>query len=223
MICKIIYSGFVNDVPSCRDAYLRLSVERRRNNGADNETQICVSTTARLHRSRNRYRQYQMLFRIDRSYKSLMTVEQIEQVLEYLSTKKSNVFGIKIKIYDVEAEGMSFSVRRRGGSQNGPIYPLIKGEITQADFIQVDLEIKPSYFYILFIPLIGIVMSFIVLLSDEMTVNGIYRSVDLAERIGWSLFSIIITMTLAYFKTIKPVQDAEKWLIKKLKLEPISG
>jgi hypothetical protein len=163
-----------------------------------------------------------MLFRIKRSYRSSMTFEQIHQVLEYLLSKESGVWILKTKAYNVQVEGANFSIKKRGGSLNGPTHPSIKGEIVYSDFVRINLDIKPDYSTILFSSITGVILLLFILTDEKMNINGMYRSVTLLERIGMAIFVIAIPAIISYFKTIKPTQDAEKWLIKKMQLKPLA-
>lgn len=163
-----------------------------------------------------------MLFGVDRSYRTLMTAEQIKQVLECLAAQESGVWILKSKLYDIKINGNCFLVKRRGGNMNDLIHPLIEGEIMQNNFVQVNLRIRPAYYVILFASITSLVSLFFVFTDDKMTINEVYRSVTLIERLGIALFVIAIPAMVSYFSTIKPVQDAELWMIGKLKLKPVS-
>ena len=162
-----------------------------------------------------------MLFRIKRSYRSLMTAEQIRNVLEYLAAKESGVWVLKGKVYDVKMSETNFSVKKRGGSMSGAIYPVIKGKITQNELVQIDLDIKPAYYLILFSTLTSLILLFFIISDENMTMDGVYRSVTIFERFSMALFVIAVPAIISYFKTIKPVQDAEKWLMREMKLTPL--
>jgi hypothetical protein len=150
-----------------------------------------------------------------------MTEEQIEEYLQHLSVKESGWL-LKSKAYDVKIDSTCFSIKMLGSSRNGPMYPIIEGDIIHREFMQVNLDIRTSsYFNILFPLSIGVILFVTSLLSEEMTVNGVYRPVGLIERVGWSLFGLGVPVTLVYFNTIKPIHDAEKWLIKKLRLRQL--
>lgn len=163
-----------------------------------------------------------MFFRIKRSYKSSMNVDQVYQFLGYLSSRESSIWKFKSKTYNVKVDGLLFSIKKRGGSANGPVYPLIKGKITQNDFVQIDLDIEPAYSIIISSFLAGFTGLFFILSDEKMTINNVFRAPTLLERIGMGLFVIAIPAVISYFKTIQPVQNAEEWLISKLKLEPIT-
>jgi hypothetical protein len=159
-----------------------------------------------------------MLFRIKKSYKSLLTAQEVESFIKYLESKETGISFLKSKVYNIEHGHNKFTVRKRGGTSNGPIYPPIKLNIIQREFVQIDLDIEPSYFVILFFSVVCSVLSLSVLLNNKITINGEYREPDLIERFLWFLFPIALANVLCYFKTIKPTRDAEAWLIKKLKL-----
>ncbi|TGE10301.1 hypothetical protein [Hymenobacter fodinae] len=150
-----------------------------------------------------------------------MTTDQVYQFLEYISLKESGIWKLKSKAYDVKVDGTRFLIRKRGGGANGAIQPLIKGQVVQTDFVQLNLDIKPSYHIILFSFLAGFISLFFILSDDKMTINNEFRAPTLLERIGMALFVLLIPAVISYFKTIQPVQNAEKWLIRRLKLEPI--
>ncbi|NVO85320.1 hypothetical protein [Hymenobacter terrestris] len=160
-------------------------------------------------------------FRIHRSYKSSLTVEQIYQFLDHLSSKKSEIWTFKSNTYDVQVDDECFSIKKRGGSINGQIHPLVKGEIMNADFVQVSLDIKPSYSTMFLSFIVGSILLFSLLLSEKITINGVYRSITLLERTGFVFFVVAIPAGLSYFKTIKPTQDTEKWLIREMQLKPL--
>ncbi len=162
-----------------------------------------------------------MPFRIHRSYKSSMTVEQIYQLLDYLSSKESEAWAFKSKVYDVQFDDKRFSIKKRGGGTNGPIHPLVRGEIMNSGFVQVNLDIKPSYSTIIFSLIVGSILLFFFLLSEKINIGGVYRSVTLLERTGFAFFIVAIPALISYFKTVKPTQDAESWLIRKMQLKPL--
>lgn len=161
-----------------------------------------------------------MLFRIKKSYKSLLTAQELKDFMIYLESKETGISFLKSRAYDVRYDNNRFTVRKRGATQNGPIFPLIRFKVTQGDYLQIDLDIKPSYLVILFCSIISGVLSMFILLNDKIKINGVYTELDFIERVFWFLFPIIIAIILCYFKTIKPTRDAEAWLIKKLKLTP---
>ncbi|MBD2714710.1 hypothetical protein KBK19_06665 [Microvirga sp. STR05] len=143
--------------------------------------------------------------------------------MKYLDSKESGIWKLRTKVYNVKFDKNCFLIKRRGGNANGPIYPLVKGEIIQNEFIQVNLDIKPAYYLIIGAVLCSLALLYPILTDEKMTVNGVYRSVGLLERMGWAAFVLAVPGFICYFKTIKPVRDAENWLIEKLKLEPISS
>ena len=161
-----------------------------------------------------------MMFGVKRSYKSLMTVPQIHECLEYFSSKTSSFF--KAKIYDVQLDDYQFAIQKRGGSINGPVFPIIRGRIEQKEYVRVDLDIKPSYLLIAFCAIITCILLLSILLADKMTINGVYRMPTVSEKVLFSLFSVSISAILCYFKTIKPTKDAEKWLVRKFSLKEIA-
>lgn len=146
-----------------------------------------------------------------------MTVPQIHDCLKHFSSKKSSVF--KAKVYDVQFDDYQFSIQKRGGSLNGPAYPLINGRIVQQESVRIDLDIKPSYFLLAFCAVFPCIFLPAIFLTDEMTINGVYRVLTTSEKGFFALLSVGIPAILCYLKTIKPTKDADKWLVRKLLLK----
>jgi hypothetical protein len=59
------------------------------------------------------------------------------------------------------------------------------------------------------------------ILSDQMTINGVLRKPELIERIGFGLFGGGGPMIWCYFDSIRPIKEAELWIVEKLKLKEI--
>ena len=160
-----------------------------------------------------------MIFGIEKSYSTLMTMPQIHECLKHFSSKTSSFF--KAKVYDVQFDDYQFSIRKRGGSFNGAVYPLINGRITQEERVRVDLAIRPSYFLIAFCAIFPCIFLPVIFFFDKMTINGVYRTPTIDEKVFFALFSVTIPVIICYFKTIKPTRDAEKWLVRKFSLKEI--
>ena len=76
-----------------------------------------------------------MLFRIKKSYKSLLATQEIEAFIKYLESKETGISFLKSKAYDVQFGSNRFTVKKRGGTPNGPIYPLIELSMIQGDYV----------------------------------------------------------------------------------------
>jgi hypothetical protein len=150
-----------------------------------------------------------------------MTMEQVYSYLEYLDSKESGTWVFKDKTYDVRVDGAFFSIKKRSGGSNGPIYPLIKGQLVQKESVQVELDIRPSYYIIVFCFIVCALLLWSILSADKITINGVYRSVNIAEKGGLGLFIIAVPSIVCYLKTIGPTRSAERWLIEKMRLKPL--
>lgn len=157
------------------------------------------------------------------TYHSALSNSEIQAWLDYLERKESGVWFFKSKDYEVKRFTDSFSLRKRGGGSNGPIYPWIEGKIKDSQSNQIDLVIQPSYFFLAFLLVFICIMLSGLWLIDDMKINGEHRVPFLVERVFFSLFAIALPSIIGYFKMVRPMQEAEEWLIKKLRLRKIAA
>ncbi|MBX0290864.1 hypothetical protein K3G63_10465 [Hymenobacter sp. HSC-4F20] len=162
-----------------------------------------------------------MLLSQNRVYQSALSAQEINSIISHLSREEAGFWILKTEKYKVEISEGYFTVLRRSSTQNGPVFPVVSGAITDGSPVQVDLTIKPTtegYFVILLCVVISGILSISILMSDEMKVNGVYRTLELWERVVYTLFPLSICAVLCYVKVFKPMSDTEAWLVKKLAL-----
>jgi hypothetical protein len=164
-----------------------------------------------------------MLFRIRKSYKSALSAQAIGAYIESLRSKEVGFWIFKSHMYEVHNSFSGFSVRKRRTNKNSPAYPLITGKILEGSFVRVDLDIKPSYFFIALHALFPCVFLAVVLFPGKMPINGMQGYSEVGERILFAFILIGFSFTICYFNAIKPVRDAEKWLIDKFLLKEINS
>jgi hypothetical protein len=149
-----------------------------------------------------------MPFALHKHYETPLSRPEMEAWLAALAQRETGFWLLKAPLYDVSYSADTFSIQRRSRGRNQPWYPRIRGRLVAGVPVRVTLTIKPNYLLLAFSAVfIGVFISAIWLIEGP-TSNG--------ERLLSSLFALSVAGFIAYFNALKPVPDAEAWLVRKL-------
>ncbi len=99
-------------------------------------------------------------------------------------------------------------------------YPVIEGIYFSENPLVINILIKPRYFTIIFFSLFVLTFIPVAIFADKMTINGVFKSPSIVERMLFSLGGIIPGLW-CYFGYIRPVKKAENWIVQKLNLSVV--
>jgi hypothetical protein len=162
-------------------------------------------------------------FTIDRYYSTNLSKSQVIEELNNLASQKK-FGGLRTDEFVSQASESGFIVGRNTYGLDGftlEQYPAVEGFYISDRPLTINIIVKPSYFTILFFSIF--VFSFIPvsIFVDKMTINGIFRSPTIIERLLFAGIGGIIPGIWCYFGYIRPIKKAENWIVKKLRLNII--
>lgn len=159
-------------------------------------------------------------FSIDRYFTTHLSKTQIAEELNSLRTEKK-FGGLRTDKFITNTSESGFIIGRNTYGVDGftlEQYPVIEGIYFSESPVIINILIKPSYFTILFFSIFVFTFIPVAIFIDKMTINGVFRSPTIIERILFGFVGGIIPGLWCYFGYIRPVKKAERWIVQKLSL-----
>jgi len=159
-------------------------------------------------------------FTIDRYYFTDLSKSQVVEELNNLTTQKQ-FGGLRTDKFVAQTTESGFIVGRNTYGLDGFTlgqYPPVEGLYISERPLTINIIIKPSYFTILFFSVFVCLFIPAGIFIDKMTINGIFRSPTLPERLLFAGLGGGIPGLWCYFGYIRPIKKAENWIVKKLRL-----
>ena len=159
-------------------------------------------------------------FTIDRYYSTDLAKHQVAEELNNLTSQKQ-FGGLKTDNFIAQTSENGFIVERNTYGLDGftlEQYPVVEGAYISERPLTINIVIKPSYFTILFFSVFVFTFIPVGVFVDKMTINGVFRSPSISERLLFAGVGGIIPGFWCYFGYIRPIKKVENWIIKKLRL-----
>jgi hypothetical protein len=154
------------------------------------------------------------------------------------SKSEREVAGDIIELLDAQTKVFFFSMRQYNGSMannkfiigqyvGGPAKyasTKLKGEVIPGNQTVVKIKLSLHFLIVIIVTLFmlsGGYGGYIVMTTQEMTINGVLREPLPHERILFSMLFIVVPAIVLYFNLIFPIQNLQRVLEEKLKLERI--
>ena len=158
-------------------------------------------------------------FSIDRLYTTDLPKSQVtaELTIAVIDTKVS---ALSIDKFVTDISENRFVIGRSTYGLDGftlERYPVIEGIYFSERPLTINILIKPSYFTIVFFSIFVFTFIPTAIFVDKLTINGVFKSPTVIERLLYSLGGIIPGLW-CYFGYIRPIKKAENWIIQKLSL-----
>ena len=158
-------------------------------------------------------------FSIDRYYTTHLSKSQIAEQLTNLVTEKK-YGGLRTDEFVTDISENRFVIVRNTYGVDWftfERYPLIEGIYFSERPLIINILIKPSYLAVLFFSIFVFTFIPAAIFVDKMTINGVFKSPTIIERLLFSLGGVIPGLWF-YFGYIRPIKKAENWIIKRLSL-----
>ena len=159
-------------------------------------------------------------FSIDRYYTTHLSKSQVADELNDLDAEKK-FGGLRTDKFATSTSESNFLIGRNTYGVDGftlEQYPVIEGFYFSEKPLIINILIKPDYFTILFFSIFVFTFIPAAIFVDKMTINGVYKSPTIIERLLFAGVGGIMPGLWCYFGYIRPVKKAEKWIVEKLSL-----
>ncbi len=157
-------------------------------------------------------------FQTLKTFRTSLSAEEVIAFVQERLSRRTKVLFFSQRDYAGSINGMAFNLYRKFHF-SGRSFARIKGAVLSADPTLIEIKIFPHYWRILFFMIFPCVFLPSAILNDQMMINGVLRKPELAEKRIWSGLFGIGPMVWCYFDCIRPIYEAEKWLIDKLALK----
>jgi hypothetical protein len=160
-------------------------------------------------------------FTIIKKYTTFKTKEEILDLMNSQLNEKL-LGGLRIDKFYTEFNTNIFKIQRVSFGVDLFLenYPIIISKIFIENPTKLEVKIKPNYSNIAFFSIFVVGFIFGAIFLNEITINGVFKSPDLLERLLFSLGGVIPGIW-CYFSFIKPIYKTEKWFVEKLNLKEI--
>lgn len=158
-------------------------------------------------------------FSIDRYYTTHLSKSQVTEELTSLVTEKK-FGGLRTDKFVADVSENRFLIGRNTYGLDGftfEHYPVIEGIYFSEKPLTINILIRPSYFTIIFFSFFVFTFIPVAIFVDKMTINGVFKSPTIVERLLFSLGGIIPGLW-CYFGYIRPIKKAENWIVQRLSL-----
>jgi hypothetical protein len=161
-------------------------------------------------------------------YTTLLSPDQVKTILLDLMSIKGKFLFYSWKEYPGSLAGANFHISNLIFDYTNLTRPNVQGKIRPMPVgqkIETIVELKSGipFFTLIFYGLFPTFMIPIMILTDEMTINGVLREPTVLERIGFSLLSFGVPGVIFYFTTLLPISRMKNTLVDKLKLSEARG
>ena len=159
-------------------------------------------------------------FSIDKYYTTHLSRSQVAEELNNLVTEKK-FGGLRRDKLVTQISESGFIIGRNSYGVDGftlEQYPAVEGIYFSERPLTINIQIKPSYFNIIFFSIFVFTFIPASIFINNMTINGVFRSPTIMERFLFATIGGIIPGLWCYFGYIRPIKKAESWIIEKLSL-----
>jgi hypothetical protein len=159
-------------------------------------------------------------FKIDRYYTTDLSKRQVIDVLDNLSNHKQ-FSGLSAGKFIAQTSESHFVVEQDNSGVDGTTFeqhPEIEGYYVADTPLVINIIITPNYFVILFFSIFVFTFPTVGIFVDEMTINGVFRSPTIFERLIFIVLGGVMPGLWCYFGFIRPVKKAENWIVERLML-----
>jgi hypothetical protein len=146
-----------------------------------------------------------------------MTPKEIESWIQKKKDEKIGFF-FKIRKYVARSNGTGFMIRERRFNNYQSFKPRVIGKYSSTlRNTRIDLKIIPSYTGILFFSTFLLGFPLVILISDNININGSFTS-DLSEKFKMVGMIYLIVIPLMLWTLIRPVYNVKIWIEEELRL-----